>query len=245
MAVPIPGTITRNAGQFFNVQTAGARDLAQALLRAATAVGRDATGPLTAAARQAARPVMEAYKANVNDVTGNLTRSVRINQGKRKYEGVGIAVAGPVHVVNTDEWDVLKKGAGNHAWLLEYGSGPRKPGSQKRRTYLNVHQSINGRMSQVSRQGGRLAFDNEQFERMGRGYYFLMGSINEPQRRTGPGAFVQDGAGGTRPYTLAAGDTYPAMPAKHPMERAIQQSAPAALETLRKAINAQISKITR
>lgn len=253
MAVNIPGTLPRDVGGgqtgaqrtagFVTVQTSGVRDLARALLRAATAAGVDATKPLTDAARKAAQPVMAAYKANVSDVTGNLRRSVTIRAGKKKYEGLGIAVAGPVHVTNSDEWDVLKKGAGNHAWLYEYGTGPRKPGSQKRRTYLNVHQQINGRMNKISNRAGGFAFDNEQFERMGRGYYFLMGSINVSQRRTGKGAFVPDGKGGTRPYYLEAGETYPAMPAKHAMEKAVQAAAPSALNVLRAAINAQINKL--
>ena len=253
MAVNIPGTLPRDVGGgqtgaqrvggFVTVQTSGVRDLARALLRAATAVGRDATKPLTDAAKKAAQPIMAAYKANINDVTGNLKRSVRVQAGKRKYEGLGIAVAGPVHVVNSDEWDVLKKGAGNHAWLYEFGTGRRKPGSQKRRTYLNVHQEINGRMNKISNRAGGFAFDNEQFERMGRGYYFLMGSKNVPQRSSGKGAFVPDGKGGTRPYYLESGDTYPAMPASNAMEKAIQAASPSALNVLREAINAQIRKL--
>lgn len=255
MAVNIPGTLPRDvgdgqtgsqrAGGFVTVQTSGVRDLARSLLRAATAMGRDATKPLTDAAKQAAAPVMAAYKSNISDVTGNLKRSVRVQAGKKKYEGVGIAVAGPIHVVNTDEWDVLKKGAGNHAWLFEFGTGRRKPGSQNRRTYVNVHQSINGKMNRVANERGGLAFDNEKFEKMGRGYYFLMGSKNVAQRKSGKGAFVPDGRGGTRPYYLASGDTYGAMKPSHAMEKAIQQASPAALNALKAAINVQINKLTR
>jgi hypothetical protein len=57
MAVNIPGTLPRDvgggqtgsqrAGGFVTVQTSGVRDLARSLLRAATAMGRDATKPLT------------------------------------------------------------------------------------------------------------------------------------------------------------------------------------------------------
>jgi len=242
MAVNIPGTLPRDvgdgqtgsqrAGGFVTVQTSGVRDLARSLLRAATAMGRDATKPLTDAAKQAAAPVMAAYKSNISDVTGNLKRSVRVQAGKKKYEGVGIAVAGPIHVVNTDEWDVLKKGAGNHAWLYEFGN-------------VNVHQSINGKMNRVANERGGLAFDNEKFEKMGRGYYFLMGSKNVAQRKSGKGAFVPDGRGGTRPYYLASGDTYGAMKPSHAMEKAIQQASPAALNALKAAINVQINKLTR
>lgn len=250
MAVPIPGTIARTqvSGTFAAIQTSGARELARNLLRAATAAGRDATGPLTAAATKAMRPVMEAYKNNITDVTGNLKRSVRIKQGKKKYEGCGIAVGGPIHVVSADEWDIEKKGAGNHSWLTEFGTGARRPATQNRRTYLNVHQRINGRFDKVPNNGR--PFDNEQFERMGRGFYFLMGSKNEPTRRSRRGSgyphdFVPDGNGGTHPYPLGPGETYGAMPARGWMQKAVQQAGPAALQTLMAALKSQVEKITR
>lgn len=253
MAVPIPGTTPRitetgqtgaqRAGQFVTVQTAGARELAQQLLRISTSFGVDATKPLTDAAKASARTVAEAYKRNINSVTGNLSRSVRVNAGKKKYPGVGIALAGPVHVVNSDEWDVEKKGAGNHAFLAEFGTGPRRPATQGRRTYLNVHEAINGKFTKLPNNGRQ--FDNEQFERMGKGFYFLMGSKNVPQRKTGPGAFVPDGKGGTRPFHLGPGETYGAMPARHWMEKAINQSGPAALSTLMTALRSQIEKVKR
>lgn len=234
MGVVVPGTLSRvlDGGQtgaqratgFATVRTAGARDLVEAFLKLAADTGENATIPLTAAAKKAAKPIMDEYKANISDITGNLRRSVEIRAGKKKYPETGIAVAGPVHVVDGDEWDVLKKKAGNHAFLYEFGTGPRKPGSLKRTTYLNVHQKINGRMRQV--QNSDRPFNNEEFERMGRGYYFLMGSKNEqhPERRTGRGAFVKTAGGGTRPYTLGANETYPAMPPSHIMEDAILTS---------------------
>lgn len=233
MAVPIPGTLPRlledgqtgsqRAGQFVGVKLTGIQALTQELLRLSTRLGEDGTKPLTSAARKAARPIMEIYKENISSVTGNLERSVTVREGRRKYPGVGIAVGGPVHVVSGKEWDVERKGAGNHSWLVEFGTGPRRAGTQGRRTYLNVHQRINGRMSRVNTDG--VAFNNKQFERMGRGYYFLMGSINEenPERREGRGAFVKASGGKTRPYTLGPGETYPAMPASHAMERAIRR----------------------
>ena len=252
MAVRIPGTIPRTfaggqtgaqrAAGFARVDTVGARELAGALLRAATAAGVDATGPLTAAAKEAARPIAEAYKRNIHSVTGNLRRSVRVNAGKRKYPGIGIAVMGPIHVVNSDEWDVEKKGAGNHAFLAEFGTGRRRPATQGRRTYLNVHEKINGRFTRVPNNGR--AFDNEQFERMGRGFYFLMGSKNVPQRKTGPGAFVPDGKGGTRPYFLGPNETYGEMPEKNWMQKAIQQSGPAALNSLLNALRKRVDSLS-
>lgn len=245
MAVLIDGTTPRtfDGGMtaremlqgFVNVRTAGAREFAERLERAATAAGRDAQPLMLKAALAAGRPIAAAYKAKINNVTGNLSKSVAVKKGKNQYPGVAIAVVGPqvTGAVGADP----EKGSGNHAWLVEFGTGPRKPGTQGRRTYVNIHQAINGKMSRAG------TFNNEQFERMGRGYYFLMGSINVAQRRTGKGAFVPDGKGGTRPYYLEAGDTYPAMPAKHAMEKAVQAASPAALNVLREAINAQIRKL--
>lgn len=249
MAVVIPGTTVRtpNAG-FIAIQTAGARELGAALLRAANRAGKDATKPLTAAAVKAMGPVMERYKQNITNVTGNLKKSVRIKQGKKKYDGLGIAVGGPIHVVDSKEWDVEKKGAGNHAFLAEFGTGPRRPGTQGRRTYLNVHQTINGRMNRVPNRGR--AFDNKDFERMGRGFYFLMSSFKEPTRQAKKGSgyphdFLPDGQGGIRPYAIAPGETYGAMPARHWMQKAIQQAGPAALSTLMAALRAEVEKIAR
>lgn len=249
MAVPIPGTISRitdngqtgaqRAGQFVTVQTSGARELARDLLRAATRFGKDATPGLTAAAKTAMKPVMDRYrqKARSHAVSGNLARSVRVEAGKKKYDGIGIAVGGPVHVVNTDEWDVAKKGAGNHAWLVEFGTGPRRPATQGRRTYMNVHEKINTSFRKVPNAGR--PFDNEQFERMGRGYYFIMGTKNNPHRRHGSG-YPHDFL-----MALAPGQTYGPMPARHWMEESIREGSGAALQSLLAALQKQIENIKR
>lgn len=249
MAVPIPGTRPRileggqtgaqRAGQFVTVQTIGARELARDLLRASTRFGKDATKPLTDAAKAAMKPVMDRYrqKARANAVSGNLARSVRVQAGKRKYEGVGIAVGGPVHVVNSDEWDVQKKGAGNHAFLVEFGTGRRRPATQGRRTYLNVHEKINNSFRKLPNNGN--AFDNEEFERMGRGFYFIMGTKNNPHRKQGAG-YPHDFL-----MALAPGQTYGAMPARHWMEESIREGSGAALQSLLAALRTQIEKIQR
>lgn len=220
------------ANSFIRMRTEGAADVIEALLKLATRAGVDATKPLTDAAKRAAKPVMELYKENISEVTGNLQRSVQIRDGKKKYAGVGIAVGGPVHVKEGKEWDVLKKAAGNHAWLYEFGTGTRKPGTQGRKPLMYVHQRVNGRMS---RKGDASSlFNNTQFEQMGRGYYFLMGSKNNPhpERKTGRGAFVKKRGGGTRPMVLGPGDTYGAMPAEHAMEKAINRGKSQATQTL-------------
>lgn len=253
MAVPIPGTTPRIldngqtgaqlAGEFVTVQTSGARDLARQLLRAATKFSKDATKPLTDAAKVAIKPVMQRYiaKAQQNQVSGNLYRAVKIAAGKRKYEGVGIAVGGPVHVTNAEGWDVAKKGAGNHAWLVEFGTGPRRPSTQGRRTYLNVHQKINNSFRPVrsgnASMGGR--FNNEQFERMGRGFYFIMGTKNNPNRRQGAG-YPHDFI-----MALSPGQTYGAMPARHWMEQSIREGSGEALRSLLAALQKQIDNLQR
>lgn len=261
MAVNIPGTIPRlfDGGQtgaqraqaFSRVRLEGAEELVLALIRLSTTFGEDASVPLTAAAKKAARPIMGLYAENISDVTGNLRRSIDVRGPKKKYPAVGIAVAGPVHVVNGKEWDVEKKGAGNHGYLYEFGTGPRKPGSLKRRAYVNVHQRINGRFRQTSNPNAFANgkwFNNEQFENLGRGYYFLMGSINEqhPARRgSGPGAFYKKGDGKTRPYTLSPGETYPAMPASHAMEQAINRGKTQSFSVLEKELRKLIAQRTR
>lgn len=249
MAVVIPGTTPRileggqtgaqRAGQFVTVGTAGARELARKLLRASTRFGRDATKPLTDAAKAAMKPVMDRYiqKARSNAVSGNLARSVQVKPGKRKYEGVGIAVGGPVHVVNSDKWDVEKKGAGNHAFLVEFGTGRRRPATQGRRTYLNVHQRINNSFRKVPNAGS--PFDNEQFERMGRGFYFIMGTKNNPHRKQGSG-YPHDFI-----MALSPGQTYAPMPAKHWMEQSIREGSGPALQTLLAALRQQIEPLQR
>lgn len=253
MAVPIPGTTPRildggqtgaqRAAGFVTVQTSGARELARELLRASTRFGRDATKPLTDAAKAAMKQVTQRYiaKAQQNQVSGNLYRSVRVQAGKKKYEGVGIAVGGPVHVTDAEGWDVAKKGAGNHAWLVEFGTGRRRPSTQGRRTYLNVHEKINNSFRPIRNDnpsmGGR--FDNEQFERMGRGFYFIMGTKNNPNRRQGAG-YPHDFL-----MALAPGQTYGAMPARGWMEESIREGSGAALQSLIAALKQQIESIQR
>lgn len=253
MAVPIPGTTPRildggqtgaqRAAGFVTVQTSGARELARDLLRASTRFGKDATKPLTDAAKAAMKPVMQLYinKAQQNQVSGNLYRSVRVQAGKKKYDGVGIAVGGPVHVANAEGWDVEKKGAGNHAWLVEFGTGRRRPSTQGRRTYLNVHEKINQSFRKVNNtnpsMGGR--FDNEQFERMGRGFYFIMGTKNNPNRKQGAG-YPHDFL-----MALAPGQTYGPMPARGWMEESIREGSGAALQSLLAALRQQIDKLQR
>ena len=224
---------------FVTVQTAGAREVAEELRRIAASMGADADKLLGEACRKAAGVIQSRYKSKVGDVTGNLKKSVRIKTKVYPQDNTVIAVVGP--------WQsgrgASQEGAesGNHAWLVEFGSGPRKPGTKGRRTYLNVHQMINGKMRRAG------SFNNDQFANMSKGYYYLMGAINEPTRqaRWGRGGdhdfYTPNGAGKSHPVTLHPGETYGAMPAKHAMEQAISESGSEALNVLINGIQSKIN----
>jgi hypothetical protein len=218
---------------FVKIDTTGVREVAQRLELMAMRALRDPDRLLQKAVIEASKPLKDTYRSRINTVTGNLQKSIQTRPGKRKYPGVAIAVTGPLMTGSGSASE--KDGSGNAAWLVEFGTGPRRPGTQNRRTYLNVHQQINGKFRRVANSGR--PFNNTQFERMGKGYYFLMGSKNEPtrQRRRGSGYphdFVPDGQGGTRPMFLQPGETYGAMPAQHAMERSIAGSSQAVLNVL-------------
>lgn len=249
MALMIDATVPRDfSGQtaneivkgFISVQTVGAREVAKKLEMMAIRAGLDAGKLREKAAKKAAKILEDGYKNKIRNATGNLSKSITTRV--RQYEGATVAVTGPrvTGAVGADP----EKGSGNHSWLLEFGTGPRKPGSQSRRAYVNVHQAINGRMKKV---GG---FNNSQFEKMGRGYYFLMGSKNEPTRKAKAGSgyphdFVPDGKGGTRPFFLEAGETYGAMPAQHPMERTITENSSAVLSALIANMQGYIDELSK
>ena len=249
MAIMIDATMPRDfSGQtanqilkgFVNVQTFGAREIAQKLELMAIRAGQDPGRLKAKAATKAAEIIKKGYRDKVRNVTGNLNKAMTTRV--RQYEGATVAVTGPrvTGPVGADP----EKGSGNHAWLVEFGTGPRKPGSQGRRAYVNVHQAINGKMRKV---GG---FNNEQFEQMGRGYYFLMGSKNEPTRQAKAGSgyphdFLPDGKGGTRPFFLRPGQTYGAMPAQHPMERTISESSSAVLGALIENMKNYIDELSK
>ena len=121
------------------------------------------------AVKSAAEIIKKAYKSKINNVTDNLSKSM--DTRIRQYDGATVAITGPrvTGPVGADP----EMGSGNHAFLIEFGTERRKPGTQGRRTYVNVHQMINGKMKRAG------TFNDEQFANMGRGYYFLMGSKNE------------------------------------------------------------------
>jgi hypothetical protein len=115
--------------------------------------------------------------------------------------------------------------------LVEFGTGARKPGTQGRRTYVNVHQMINGKMNRAG------TFNNEQFASMGRGYYFLMGSKKERTRQAKMGVgyphdFGSDAPGEMHPVALKPGETIRFMPAQSLMQKTISENSSAVLASL-------------
>lgn len=224
---------------FVTVQTAGAREVAEELRRLADSIGADADALLSEACNKAAKVIGDRYKQKVGNATGNLKKSVRIRKKVYPQDSAVVAIVGP--------WQsgrgASREGAesGNHAWLVEWGTGRRKPGTKGRRTYLNVHQMINRKMSRSG------SFNNDQFANMSKGHYFLMGSINEPTRQAGMGKgyphdFMVTG-GKMHPFAIHPGETYGPMPAKHAMENAISEAGPEALNTLINNIRSKINGI--
>lgn len=230
---------------FVSIQTAGARELAKELERVAGVL--ELPGLLKKVTAQASKPIRDDYKSLVSKPfaaqsaggTGNLAKSVKTIS--KDYEGgrVGVSITGPQSTGNkgADERD----GSGNHAWLIEFGTGRRRPGTQGRRTYVNVHQAINGKMKRTG------TLNDEEFARKGRGYYFLMGSINEPTRQGGRGKgyshdFASINGRDQHPITLAPGESIDPMPAYHPMEDTITANYKEVQDILFAAIQAQISR---
>lgn len=231
---------------FVVVQTAGAREVAQKLYDMAKRALEDPDRFLEKAAIEASRPLKDGYKSRVVDATGNLRKSVTTARGRTRYPGVGIAVTGP-RLTGTGS-ATESGGSGNHAWIIEFGTPRRRPGTNNRRTYVNVHQAINGRMSR--RQGPiNGAFDDEQFARAGKGYYFLMGSLRE---RGGPGTkysrdFAGPGEGGDgrpqHPITLQPGQTIAGVPAQHIMQKTIAAEASNVQSLLMQRLNHYINTL--
>jgi hypothetical protein len=234
-------TAKQLAEGFVGVATAGAREVAEELRRRAQAMGVDSARLLEQSCRQAAMVIQRRYRANVGRVTGNLAASTRIKT-KSYPNGGTIAIVGP--------WQSGRAGSqegqesGNAAWMVEFGTDRRRPGTKGRRTYLNVHQMINMRMTRAG------SFNNTQFANMSRGQYFLMGAINEPTRQAqwGRGGdhdfWTPPGESKSRPVTLHPGETYGEMPAKHAMQRAIDESGQETLNVLINSLQSQMERLT-
>lgn len=231
------------AGQFITVRTAGVRDLVEQLKALAGSVESDAT--LKRIVRRASKIVAEEYKtiAERHMATGNLAASVKIFRrqyknstgGKAVVEVIGPLQTGPVGTT-------AAQASGNHAWLVEFGTDRRRPGTKGRRTYINVHQMVNRRM--VLHPG--VSMNDKQFANAGRGYYFLMGSLYEragqPAGRPGYSRDFADGPGPRQhPITLKPGETIAPMPGMHIMEDVIEATSSDVLGTLRSELIAAIN----
>jgi hypothetical protein len=176
-------------------------------------------------------------------VTGNLRKSIRTRIKSYPEDGGVIAIVGPLQTgpMGANE----KQASGNHAWLVEFGTGPRRPGTQGRRTYINVHQAINGKMSRHS------SANDQQFASMSKGYYFLMGSKNEPTRqarrgRGGDHDFYTDKETGIQhPVTLHPGEEYGEMQGTHAMQNTINQEQQAVLSTLTATLKSTLERLSK
>lgn len=240
-------TALEQVGQFVTIRTSGVRELVDRLNSLVTTV--EANETLRKIVRKASRIVMDEYRemALRHEATGNLAKSVTVV--RRSYNNgrggkAAVDIIGPRQTGGTASQEGAE--SGNHAWLVEFGSGPRRPGTQGRRTYVNVHQSINGRMKLHP---GK-SMNDDQFKNAGRGYYFLMGSLRE----RGPGSsYSRDFAGsgdrgdgrGQHPITLKPGETIAPMPALHIMRDVITDCSGDVLTSLEigliNAINARLN----
>lgn len=189
--------------------------------------------------RKAAMPVRDGYKAAAkrHDATGNLAASTTIKT--KVYDRACVAIAGPENTGTSGA--SADRPSGNHAWLVEFGSERRRPGTQSRRTYINTHKSINGRMQ------SHRVMDETTFANQSRGVYFLMGSKNEPTRqaRMGKGYthdFMVGEDGKMHPMTLGPGDTYGGMPALGLMKNTIASETSRVQELIAEGIERIIEK---
>lgn len=222
-------------GGFVNVRTAGTRDLVKNLLALSSAARSQKI--LKKVCRAASMPIMRMYASEAarHEATGNLHRSV--TRVYREYETGGAMIVGPRQTGK----GVSKTGAesGNHSWLVEFGSGPRRPGTEGRRTYVNIHQRINGQMKRHS------SANDEQFAKAGRGYYFLMGSLNERAGAGGKAGYSRDfsdsyGRRKQHPISLKPGQTIKPMKALGLMQKTINAQSASVLAILRESLSREI-----
>lgn len=221
---------------FVNVRTAGARELVKNLLALSSQARSQQI--LRKVCRAAALPIMKTYaaEASKHEATGNLARSV--TRVYREYESGGAMIVGPRQTGRGASR--VSAESGNHAWLVEFGSGARKPGTKGRRTYVNVHQFINKRMHRHS------SMNDEQFAKAKSGYYFLMGSMDERAGAGGKPGYSRDfsdsyGSRRQHPITLKPGDTIKPMKALGLMQKTIDSQAAGVLAILQASLAKEIT----
>ena len=237
-------TALQQINQFVTIRTSGVRHFYEQLDKLAGSITADAI--LKQAVRKASNIIKAGYKdeASKHIATGNLAASVTVFP--RTYKNANgskavIDVVGPRQTGNMGSQE--GKESGNHAWLVEMGSGPRRPGTEGRRTYVNVHQMVNRKMQLHP---GK-SMNDKQFANAGAGYYFLMGSM----RKRGPGGsysrdFAGPGPGGDgrnqHPITLKPGETIAPMPGMHLMEDTITAHHRDVLRSLEASLSAELRK---
>lgn len=226
----------QRASGFVNVRTAGVRDLVKNLLGLASQARSQQV--LRKVCRAASTPIMKTYSAEAqrHEATGNLARAV--TRVYREYESGGAMVVGPRQTGRVAS--SAERASANHAWLVEFGSGSRRPGTKGRRTYVNVHQAINGKMTRHS------SANDEQFARMGKGYYFLMGSMDERAGAGGRRGYSRDfsdsyGKRKQHPIALKPGETIEPMPALGLMEKTINAQQASVFSILRASLDREIT----
>lgn len=236
----IDGSTGKSLAQgFVTVKTAGVRELALKLQALAAKMGEPAA--LGNCVKEAAKHIEKGYRSRVGDVTGNLRKSIRTRIKSYPEDGGVIAIVGPLQTgpMGANE----KQASGNHAWLVEFGTGPRRPGTQGRRTYINVHQAINGKMSRHS------SANDQQFANMSKGYYFLMGSKNEPTRQARQGSGYPHDFGSTdgrmHPITMHPGEEYGEMQGTNAMQNTINQEQQAVLSTLTATLKNTLDRLSK
>jgi hypothetical protein len=238
MNIPMPAPTPRvtssgltgrqTAEMFVGVRVSGLRELTDKLREFTSILQSDSV--LNKATTKGAEILRDYYKflAELHMATGNLAASTKIK--KKKYQNdIFIAVVGPEQTGSRGNDEDMR--SGNHAWMVEYGTGPRRPGTQNRRAYVSVHKMVNRRMT--ARAPNK--WDDESFAKAGAGYYFLMGSLykraSQPAGRPGYSRDFADkrvkdqrGGEGQHPITLKPGDTLAAMPALGLMTSTIERN---------------------
>lgn len=222
VAVDLTGKQRTDA--FVGVQVRGIRELLQKLREFTSVLSSDEV--MFNAVNEGAKIIEADYKrrTQLHIATGNLARSVRVKEKRYDNKDGGVAAVAVVGPEFTGASGASAgKGSGNHAWLVEFGSGPRRPGTQGRRTYVNIHQKVNGHMGPMRK---ITRMDDEAFAKAGKGYYFLMGSLreraNQPVGRSGYSRDFADGPGPRQhPITLKPGETIAPMPALGLMQESI------------------------
>ncbi len=240
------GTGLERATSFIVVRTSGARELVEELKRLASVADSEAI--LAKAVRAGSKIIADEYRtiAQRHGATGNLANAVTTYRRKYKNRSGGKAVVDVVGPRQTGPvGSTPGKASGNHAWLVEFGTDRRRPGTKGRRTYVNVHVMVNRRMT-LHRPG--ISMNDEQFAKAGRGYYFLMGSKLErqgqPVARSGYSRDFSDSYGSREqhPITLKPGDTIAPMPGMHIMEDVITATQSDVLAAMSEILISAINK---